>query len=74
MIGQKEVRRLAPRLSSLLGGYCNKNNSIFELYAFFWSFCISYHLSLCYHMTVRLMSSSVNSHYTPVHMTKSSLM
>ena len=52
--------------------WCNKTNPIFELYAFFWSFCISYHLSLCYHVTVRLMSGSSDSHHTPAHMTKSS--
>ena len=52
---------------------CNETNPIFELYAFFWSFYISYCLFLCYHVTVRLMSGSLNSHHTPEHMTKSSL-
>ena len=52
---------------------CNKTNPIFELYAFFQSFWISYRPSLCYHVTVRLMSGSMNSHHTPQHMTKSSL-
>ena len=35
----------------------------------------AYHitLSLCYHVTVRLMSGSSNSHHAPTHMTKSSL-
>ena len=64
-------------LSLLLGFFrihqlCNKTNPIFELYAFFRSFCISYHLSLCYHVMVRLMSGSSYSHHTPTHMTKSS--
>ena len=52
--------------------YCNKTNPIFELYAFFRSFCIPYCLSLCYHVTVRLMSGSANSHHALAHMTKSS--
>ena len=35
----------------------------------------AYHIAfLCYHMTVRLMSGSSNSHHALVHMTKSSLM
>ena len=51
---------------------CNETNPIFRLYAFFQSFCISYRLSLCYHVIVRLMSCSPNSHHTPAHMTKSS--
>ena len=55
-------------------GSCNKTNPRFELYAFFRSFCIPYHLFLCCHMTVRLMSGSLNSHHAPAHMTKSSLM
>ena len=58
---------------SLKPSFCNKTNPIFGLYAFFRSFCISYHLFLCYHMTVRLMSGSSNSHHAPTHMTKSSL-
>ena len=52
---------------------CNKTNPIFELYTFFQSFYISYCLSLCNHMTVRLMSGSMNSHHTPTHMTKNLL-
>ena len=57
-----------------LGILCNKTNPIFELYTFFQSFWIPYHLPLCYHVTVRLMSGSLNSHHAPVHMTKSLLM
>ena len=35
----------------------------------------AYHIAfLCYHVTVRLMAGSSNSHHTPVHMTRSSLM
>ena len=34
----------------------------------------AYHIAyLCCHMTVRLMSGPLNSHYAPVHMTKSSI-
>ena len=53
---------------------CNKTNPIFEFYAFF---PIILHIILpfpLYHVTVRLMSGSSNSHHTPQHMTKSSLM
>ena len=53
---------------------CNKTNPIFRLYAFFQSFYISYCLSLCNHVMVRLMSGSMNSHHAPTHMTKSSHM
>ena len=65
--------RLACRGNTVAWSKCNKTNPIFELYTFFWSFCISYHLSLCYHVTVRLMSGSLNSHHAPAHMTKSLL-
>ena len=63
---------LPPRHLRASPSSCNKTNPIFELYAFFRSFCIPYHLSLCYHVTVRLMSGSANSHHAPVHMTRSS--
>ena len=53
---------------------CNKTDPIFELYAFFQSFYISYCPSLCYHVTIRLMSGSSDSHHAPLHMTKSSCM
>ena len=51
---------------------CNKTNPIFEFYAFF---PIILHIILpfpLYHVTVRLMSGSSNSHHAPAHMTKSS--
>ena len=49
---------------------CNKTNPIFELYAFFRSFCIPY----CLSFVVTWQSGSSNSHHTLVHMTKSLLM
>ena len=66
---------VTPRLTVMEAFHpdCNKTDPIFELYTFFRSFCIPYRLSLCYHMTVRLMSGSLNSHHAPRHMTKSSL-
>ena len=46
--------------------YLNSTN-FFDHFAYYIAF-------LCYHMTVRVMSGSSNSHHAPVHMTKSSLM
>src|SRR5258706_3095112 len=56
MVYQEKIRRLTPRLSSLLGGYCNKTNPTYTFFltiiiisSLYRSFCIPYCFPLLSH-------------------------